>query len=211
MRTAIERSEHLSSALLNMRWKVRNELYRRLVYPYARMVFAANRISWGKNWRLYGIPIIQKHRRSVIRFGDGLQLRSTVRSNPLGPNHPVMVASWQEDATILVGSDFGMTGGTLCATCRINIGDRVAVGANTIICDTDFHPLNAAIRQMHPSGGKSAEIIIEDDVFIGMNSIILKGVLIGQGSVIGAGSVVAASLPGNVIAAGNPARVISNL
>jgi acetyltransferase-like isoleucine patch superfamily enzyme len=211
MPSGIDSPERMSAALFDMRWKVRNELWRRLVYPYARVIFATNQIAWGKNWRLYGAPIIQKHRNSIIRFGDSLQLRSTVRSNPLGPNHPVIVATWRKDAAITVGSDFGMTGGSLCSTRNISIGNRVAVGANSIIIDTDFHPLNAALRQIQPSGGKSAEIIIEDNVFIGMNSLILKGVTIGRGSVVGAGSVVTSSLPGNVIAAGNPARIISEI
>ena len=52
------------------------------------------------------------------------------------------------------------------------------------------------------------EIVIEDDVLIGMNSIILKGVHIGARSVIGAGSVVTKDIPADCIAAGNPAHVI---
>ena len=52
---------------------------------------------------------------------------------------------------------------------------------------------------------------VEDDVFIGMNCLILKGVTIGKGSVIGAGSVVVKNIPSGVIAAGNPARVIREM
>ena len=51
-------------------------------------------------------------------------------------------------------------------------------------------------------------VIIEDSVWIGVNSIVLPGVQIGFGSVIGAGSVVTADIPSMVLAAGNPARVI---
>jgi acetyltransferase-like isoleucine patch superfamily enzyme len=58
---------------------------------------------------------------------------------------------------------------------------------------------------------KSAPVVIEDDVFIGMNCVVLKGVTIGRGSVVGAGSVVCKSLPSYIIAAGNPARVIREL
>ena len=57
----------------------------------------------------------------------------------------------------------------------------------------------------------SKEIIIEDDVFIGMHSLILKGAQIGKGSVIGAGSIVTGKIPANVIAAGQPAKVIKEL
>lgn len=53
--------------------------------------------------------------------------------------------------------------------------------------------------------------MIEDDVFIGMNTIVLKGVTIGARSVIGAGSVVVKSIPADCIAVGNPAKVIKRL
>ena len=101
-----------------------------------------------------------------------------------------------------------MTGGAICAAERITIGRNVAVGANSTIADTDFHPLNSMIRHQHPQESNTAPILIEDDVFIGMNCLVLKGVTIGHGSVIGAGSVVTKDIPPCVIAAGNPARVL---
>ena len=54
----------------------------------------------------------------------------------------------------------------------------------------------------------SASIVIEDDVWVGAHSIILKGVTIGARSIIGAGSVVTKSIPADCVAAGNPCRVI---
>ena len=107
-----------------------------------------------------------------------------------------------------VGASFGMTGGTLCAAERIEIGDRVLVGANSTIIDTDFHPLDPGRRQLDPSGGATDPVLIEDDVFIGMSCIILKGVHIGRGAVVGAGSVVAGDVPAGAIVGGNPARVV---
>ena len=58
---------------------------------------------------------------------------------------------------------------------------------------------------------KSSEIIIEDDVFIGLNSMILKGVTIGARSIVGAGSVVTKSVPCDSIVCGNPSRVIKRI
>ena len=54
-------------------------------------------------------------------------------------------------------------------------------------------------------------MVIEDEVFIGMNVLILKGSHIGKGSVIGAGSVVSGTIPPGVIAAGNPIKVIREM
>jgi acetyltransferase-like isoleucine patch superfamily enzyme len=104
-----------------------------------------------------------------------------------------------------------MTGGVLCAAERITIGDNVTVGTNTIIVDTDFHPLDREKRRQQPSAGRTAPIVIEDDVFIGMNCLILRGVTIGHGSVVGAGSVVPKDIPPGVIAAKNPARIVREL
>lgn len=192
-------------------WKLNNNLLHWLVYPWVRVLFFANGITWKRGWRFYGTPILQKHRESQMQFGDGLQLRSTVRSNPLGASHSVILCTWQAGAVLQVGDNFAMTGGSIIAAERIVIGDNVNVGANTTIMDTDFHPLDAQARRLDSELGKTAPVIIEDDVFIGMNCLILKGVTLGRGSVIGAGSVVTKDVPPYTMAAGNPARVIGNV
>ena len=146
-----------------------------------------------------------------MTFGARLQLRSAPRSNPLVPTHPVMISVRQPGASLRVGADFAMTGGMLVAEESITIGDRVQVGANTAIVDTDFHPLDPDERQSNPLVGTTRPIVIEDDVFIGMRCLILKGARLGAGCVIGAGSVVTGDIPPGVIAAGNPARVVRRI
>ena len=197
--------------LLDTPWKVINRLNRWLIYPWVRLLFALNRIPWGQDWHMDGAPILQKHRQSSMSFGSGLSLRSSTRSNPLGVNHPVILCTWLPGARLEIGAQFAMTGGSLCAARQLSIGQRVNIGANSTVIDTDFHPLNPEARQSNPQQADSAPVIIEDDVFIGMNCLILKGVTIGKGSVIGAGSVVTSSIPAGVIAAGNPARVIKSV
>lgn len=192
-------------------WKVRNELWRWLAYPRVRLLFAMNGIPWDRSWRFHGVPIIQKHRGSRMSFGPGLGLRSSLRSNPLAPNHPVVLTTWQKGARLEIGANFAMTGGTVCAAESIAIGNSVAVGANTTIIDTDFHALDSTQRRLESSGGRTAAIVIEDDVFIGMNCLVLKGVKIGQGSVVGASSIVSIDVPPHVIVAGNPAKLVREL
>lgn len=198
-------------AALDQPWKVRTEVGLWLAFPVVRTLFALNKVPWGEGWRCYGVPVVQKHRRSRMQFGKGLHLRSSLRSNPLGPQHPVILATWAESAVLEVGDYFAMTGGALCAVNRITIGHHVAIGANTTVVDTDFHPLDWRERRLHPADGRTAPVTIEDDVFIGMNCLILKGVSIGRGSVIGAGAVVTRDIPPGMIAAGNPARVIRSV
>jgi acetyltransferase-like isoleucine patch superfamily enzyme len=192
----------------NTPWKISNLILSWVAYIPTRFTFIINGIAWRDNWQFYGMPVILKHRKSSMKFGSGLQLRSSIRSNPLGPNHRVVLSTWEKGAVLEVGNNFAMTGGTLCSSNHIMIGDNVAIGANTTIVDTDFHPLAAQERHLSSSQGVTAPVLIQDDVFIGMNCLILKGVTIGCGSVIGAGSVVSRDVPSHVIVAGNPARVI---
>ena len=189
-------------------WKIRNKLGSLALYPYLRLLFFVMDIPWGKGWHFFGAPVIQKHRQSVMRFGQGFSLRSTRQSNPLGANHPVILCTWQAGASLEIGNNFGMTGGALVVAERITIGNNVVVGANSTIIDTDFHPLDPILRQVSPQAAQTSPITIEDDVFIGMNCSILKGVTIGKSSVIGACSVVTRNVPGGLIVAGNPAKVV---
>lgn len=196
---------------LDTPWRVRLELRRLLSWPVARILFAIAGVRWGRGWKFYGVPILQKHRRSTLIIGDRLELRSIPHSNALGPFHPVILTTRRPGARLVIGRGFGMTGGTICAEESIIIGDDVWVGGNCTITDTDFHPLRLEDRLARPLDGATAPVVIEDGVFIGMQSLILKGVTIGARSVIGAGSVVTRSIPPDVIAAGSPARVIRQL
>jgi acetyltransferase-like isoleucine patch superfamily enzyme len=193
---------------LDTPWKLRNEMARLLQLPAARLSFWLNGIHWGSGWKLYGLPVIQRHRQSRISIGPRVNLRSSLRSNPLAPNHPVVLSTRRPGSIITIGEDFAMTGGTICADTHIAIGDRVQIGANSIIIDTDFHPLSIHTRITAPNVGKSSPTIIEEDVFVGANCMILKGVRLGKGCVIAAGSVVSHSIPSFALAGGVPATVI---
>jgi acetyltransferase-like isoleucine patch superfamily enzyme len=92
------------------------------------------------------------------------------------------------------------------AETRIEIGNRVLLGSNVVVMDTDFHPLDAKERARGASTQRSEPVRIEDDVFVGTQALILKGVTIGRGAVIGAASVVTRDVPAWTIVAGNPAR-----
>lgn len=189
-------------------WKARNELERLALLPLARLQLALSGIPWPDGARFYGLPIIQRHRESTITLGPRPELRSTVRSNPLGPNRPCILSTRRPGATLVIGAGFGMTGGSVVCEERITIGDNVWVGANSTILDTDFHPLVPAERLARPLDGATAPVVIEDNVFIGMNALVLKGVTLGAGCVVGAGSVVTRDVPAGAVVVGNPARVV---
>src|ERR1022692_3148543 len=184
-------------------WAVRTELICLITHPVVALILGLRGVRIAKGVRFYGMPIVQRWRGSHIELGQGVQLRSSLMSNPLVPNHPVVLATRSSHARISIGNQTGLTGTT--------IGARVSIGANVVVVDTDFHPLTPELRRNSPNAGVSIPVAIEDDVFIGMNSLILKGVHIGRGSVIGAGSVVTRNIPELVVAAGNPAQIISHL
>jgi|SaaInl8_200m_RNA_FD_contig_111_169589_length_9493_multi_4_in_0_out_0_5 acetyltransferase-like isoleucine patch superfamily enzyme len=91
----------------------------------------------------------------------------------------------------------------------IEIGARTLIGLNVEISDSDFHDLHPDKR----IGGvpKKSKVVISENVFIGSNVKILKGVTIGKNSVLANSSVVIKSIPENVIAAGNPCKVIKQI
>jgi maltose O-acetyltransferase len=90
----------------------------------------------------------------------------------------------------------------------ITIGDDVQIGPNVQLL-TPTHPLDPDLRR---AKWEAAEpITIEDNVWLGGGVIVLPGVTIGENSVIGAGAVVTKDVPPNVVAGGNPARVIRTL
>jgi acetyltransferase-like isoleucine patch superfamily enzyme len=91
----------------------------------------------------------------------------------------------------------------------IKIGAGALLGSGVTIYDSDFHDLHPDRRRGgHP---RMAPVELGKNVFIGDGVRILKGVRIGPNSVIGTGSVVTTSIPGDVIAAGNPTRIIREL
>jgi acetyltransferase-like isoleucine patch superfamily enzyme len=105
---------------------------------------------------------------------------------------------------IFIGDNVGLNGTSISAKECITIGKGVMVAANTIIMDFDGHiawPPDARID----GGGVVKPVIIEDDVWIGMNCVVLKGVRIGKGSIIGPNSVVLNNVDPGCLYSGNPA------
>jgi len=112
---------------------------------------------------------------------------------------------------IEVGTDCGFTGTTLVAADRVTIGDRVLAGRKASLVDTDFHPLTPEGRAEDINAGDAAPITVEDDVFLGTEALVLKGVTVGEGAVVGAGAVVTQDVPLRTVVAGNPAQGVRTL
>lgn len=149
-----------------------------------------------------------------ITIGKGFTCNNKFISNSVGLLQPCLFNINTEGSRIIIGNNVGMSGSTINATTSVSIGDNTIIGSGCLITDTDSHPILAEHRLLQYGGAqytKHAPIVIEDNVFIGARSIIMKGVHIGNGSVVGAGSVVTKDVPANVIVAGNPAKIIKHI
>ncbi len=93
---------------------------------------------------------------------------------------------------------------TVLDVCKITIGDYCQFGSGVQIL-TPLHPLNAGLRREQEYG---APVTIGSDVWVGAGAIILPGVKIGSRTVVGAGSVVSRDLPDDVLAVGNPCKIL---
>lgn len=125
-----------------------------------------------------------------------------------------------ENAFIEIGDDCYLANASLVCSERIIIGARVLVAGGVTIADSDFHPLTPAARvadtvALSPVGDRkrrpvveSRPVYIEDDVWIGYNATILKGVRIGAGAIVAPGAMVLRDVPAGAEVAGNPARVV---
>ncbi len=161
-------------------------------------------IQIGKGCRFTGKTYFKRVQNTSIKIGENCIFLSSKRSNLVGLYCPCIISAEQKNARIEIGKNCGFSGTRIWATKKIIIGNNVRCGANSYITDTDAH--NDDYR-----AGKDSEVIIDDNVWIGMNVIVLKGVHIGENSVIGAGSIVTKNIPKNVIAAGNPCKIIKNI
>lgn len=113
-----------------------------------------------------------------------------------------------DPSVVSIGKNCGFNrDAKIMGTYSITIKSNVQVGPSTIFRDAD-HNFSEKFRNISEQGHSFGEIIIEDDVWIGANVIILKGVTIGKGSVVGAGSIVTKNIPPYEVWVGNPAKMI---
>lgn len=168
-----------------------------------------------------------------VRIGSGcflerkasfLRFRST-RDPGLVLGDNVYVYTWTEfniepGGLVEVGDGSTLVGAVFMCAERITVGKRVVVSYHVTIADSDFHSTDAQTRRADaianaPHGDRSHRptiesrpVVIEDDVWIGIGAIILKGVHIGRGARVDAGSVVTRNVACGARVHGNPARVL---
>lgn len=128
--------------------------------------------------------------------------------------------STEEKGFIEIGDECYITNASLVCSQKIVIGKRVFIAGGVTIADSDFHPLDPALRMadtmaLSPIGNprnrpamRSRPVEIEDDVWIGFNATILKGVHIGAGAIIQPGALVTEHVAAGITVSGNPAKPV---
>lgn len=177
-----------------------------LIRTAAAMYVKARGGVVGRDVILNGIPAIRRKGSGRLILGDGITVNSARWANWLNTGSSMML-SVEDGATLELKRGCGVSGSQLIANVGIEVGEDALIGAGCLLCDSDMHEV--------PLGsGKPvalAPIKIGARAFIGARCIILKGVTIGEGAVVGAGSVVTKDIPPDVIASGNPAKVVKQL
>lgn len=153
-----------------------------------------------------------RSKNGELIIGNNFKSNNKIKSNSIGLIQPCIFNIYAPNSKIIIGDNVGISGSTICATTSVTIGNNVLIGSGCLISDTDSHPIDWEDR-LYDRNEKTRKdpIVIEDNVFIGARSIILKGVTVGEGAVIGAGPVVSKDVPPYTVVAGNPARVVKTL
>ena len=127
------------------------------------------------------------------------------------PDKSIDLSTWETDkinGELQLGKYILISPGTSIRSAqKIVIGDSTMIASDVTITDSDWHDIYD--RTDYVASPK--EVIIQENVWIGEKSLILKGSKIGKNSIIGAGSVVSGEVPANVVFAGNPAKEIKKL
>lgn len=184
-----------------------------------KILMKATKVKYGKNLLLKGVPVIFNKSGAKVTIGDNVTIKSSFLSNLVGLYSRTIIVTRTQGAEILIGDNVGISGATIYARSKIEIGENSCIGGNVKILDNDFHPIEVEVRNklLKSSNGGDSDlvpvrpIIIGKNCFIGCNSIILKGSVLGDGCVVGAGAVVVGKFEDNCVIAGNPAKVIRRL
>lgn len=183
-----------------------------MISNWFKVIMKLTKVQYGKNLKLKGIPVIYNTSGAKLQIGNNVTVNSSFLSNLVGLYQRTIIVTRTPQAELIIGDNVGISGATIYARGSIKIGDNTLVGGNAKIFDNDFHPLEIEARNKDIKEKIGTRpVVIGKNCFIGGNSIILKGTVLGDGCIVGAGAVVSGQFEDNCIIAGNPARVIKNL
>ena len=165
-------------------------------------------VSLGRSVGFAGRPILGLSEHSRMVIGDGVQINSAVRSNPMGCFQPCVLRTLAPGAVLELGAGVGLSGTVIVAGKEIVVGEGTIFGAGAMVFDTDFHFSQGEWGWGYDCARGAKAIRIGRGCFIGARALVLKGVTLGDRAVVGAGAVVTQDVPTGAVAVGNPARIL---
>jgi acetyltransferase-like isoleucine patch superfamily enzyme len=171
---------------------------------YYKFLARCRGVEFSGSCQFMGRPKFKLYPGTRVIVGDGCKFLSGHTDNLIGINRPCIVSVYNSGTVLKIGEDTGFSGTVIGAFTGITIGSHVKCGANTLITDGDWHPED-------PRSAAPRPVVIGDNVWLGVGAMVLKGAKIGDNTIIGANSVVTGEIPPNVVAAGNPCKVIRAL
>ena len=141
-----------------------------------------------------------------IKIGNNCRIGIRQRQYWAGYVGPTRLILWGRDSSITIGDGCCLNGVNICARKSVSIGNDCIFAGGIQILDSDTHKVVTPDRKTDLD--TPAPVVLGNNVWVGLNVIILKGTTIGDNSVVGAGAVVKGSFPSNCVIAGNPAKIV---
>ncbi|PKG82238.1 acyltransferase [Colwellia sp. 75C3] len=164
------------------------------------------------------LPHFKIPKNGIVEFGNNVVLNSDFANTNTALTYRCKFVTGYE-GKITVGENTMFNGVCVVSYKEVEIGANCQIASSTIIADTNFHPVDPIEREKQVTGQdfsfssvKNAQIKIGNNVWIGWNCTVLKGVEIGDNCIVAAGSVVTTGVYlENSIIAGNPAKVVKKI
>jgi len=195
-------------------YKIIRRLAREVILFFDRtrtlFLFNVNHVKYHDNFITNGVPVLGVHHCAKMSIGTHFRMNNGILHNQIGRNQRCFFKV-EKNGILEIGDNVNMSSTAIVCCEKISIGNNVKIGGNVAIYDTDFHSLDVSERTKIDEDltlRVNSPVVIEDNVFIGAHSTILKGVTIGENAIIGAGAIVTKDVPPNEIWGGNPAKVI---
>lgn len=180
--------------------RIFGNLYASVSTFFTKIKLGVYGVSCGRRTSFRGRINISRYPGTKISIGSNCIFNSNYRFNARGINHRCSIATGP-NGNIEIGNWCGFSGVSIVSSCHVKLGNNVMCGTNVMIGDRNDH------EDLYPEF-KPEPVIIGNNVWIGMNVVVMKGVTIGDNVIIGANSIVTKDIPANTIAVGSPCKVI---
>lgn len=178
------------------------------LFTYTQIISRINHVKLGRGVIIYPTSTLSIKLKLGVNINDGTRIGCFAKGYSVGFFHRTRIITLGS-GKISIGNYCEINGANICSKSKITIGNKVQIASGVQITDYNAHSVYSYNR--HIERDDPCPISIGNNVWIGLNAIILKGSIIGDNSVVAAGSVVKGVFPSYSIIQGNPAVVVKKL